>query len=112
MSNENTQVKDLTEMERMVLGGSANLLFNLLNNQIYHIEHHDPTLTNLLASDEKAQEEFILMKNFRDIALGLSKIFGKTFDSMSDEERDSLDKPGTILEVICQEICHAVSCGK
>ena len=111
MNNKNTQIKDLTEIERLVIGSSVNFVYNLINNQLYHIEHHDPELTELLTTNEIAQEDYILLQNLRDIAEQLTKLFGETFSELSDEEKEGLSKPGIKLEFFFQEICHAVSCG-
>jgi hypothetical protein len=111
MSDENTQIKDLTEMERLIIGSSINFVYNLLNNQIYHIEHHDPALTDMLVNNEKAQEDYILLQNFRDVSYTLTDVFGNTFAKLSDEEKESLAKPGIKLETFFYEVFHAVSCG-
>jgi hypothetical protein len=110
MNDENIQIKDLTEMERLVIGSSINFAYNIINSQIYHIEHHDPALTELLASNEIAQEDYILLQNLREVTEKLTNLFGNTLSSLSDEEKESLSKPGMKLEFFFQEIFHAISC--
>ena len=85
MRDENTQLKDLTEMERLIIGSSVNFVFNLLNNQIYHIENHDPELIELLRNNEMAQEDFILLQNFRETSHNVIELFGDTFKNITTE---------------------------
>jgi len=110
MNDENTQIKDLSEMERVVLGSSVNFVYNLINNQIYHIENHDPELSELLSTSELAQEDYILLQNLRDITEHLSELFGNTLSKLSHEEKESLAKPGIKLETFFHEIFNIVSC--
>lgn len=112
MSDENTQLKDLSEMERLVLGESLNFVFNLLNNQIYHIENHDPELSELLITNEKAQEDFILLQNCREIARNLEIIIGETFKSSTIGEMISLSNPGLKLEEFFHQLYSIVVCGE
>ena len=111
MHDENTKIKDLTEIERLIIGSAVNLVYNLVNNQIYHIENHDPSLLESLSIDEKLQEDFILLQSLRDISLEISEVFGKTFENLSEEEIKSILKPGMKLEIFFQEIFDTISCG-
>lgn len=111
MSDNSTQVKDLTEMERLIIGSSVNFVFNLLNNQIFHIENHDPSLLELLEKNEEAQEEFILLQNFRKTAEEVTKVFGKTFSDSSEEELEVLSLPAMKLERFFHEFFEVISCG-
>ena len=110
MYDENTKLKDLTEMERLVIGGSVNFVYNILNNQIDHIENHDPELAELLITNEKAQEDYILLQNFREVAEQLTEVFAKTFSKMSTEEINTLAKPGMKLDNFFKEIFQSLSC--
>ncbi len=110
MSDENTQIKDLTEVERLMIGSSINLVYNIISNQINHIEHHDPELIELLNTNELAQEDYITLQNLRDVANQLTKLFGNTFSTLSDEEKESLSQPATKLEIFFEQIFNAVSC--
>lgn len=111
MSDSSTQVKDLTEMERLIVGSSVNFVYNLLNNQIYHIENHDPEMTELLRTNELAQEDFILLQNFRAVAEQVTKVFGETFSCVPIEEIESLSQPAIKLETFFHEIFSAIVCG-
>jgi hypothetical protein len=108
MSDSNTQIKDLTEMERLVIGLSLNFLNNLLGNQINHIENHDPNLIELLRTDQVAQEDFILLQSYQRITKNLSDVFGRTFSNLSREELDSLSRPGIKLELFLHEIFNII----
>ena len=111
MSNMDTQLKDLTEMERMVIGSSVNFVFNIMNNQIYHIEHHDSEMTKLLENNEAAQEDYILLQNFRKIAENITELFADTFNKCSKEELAALMQPGRKLEQFFHDIFESISCG-
>lgn len=110
MRDENTQLNDLTEMERLVIGSSINFVYNILNSQIYHIEHHDPELAEILHSNEDVQEDYILLKSCREITNNLVELFGNTFSQMSYEELMILSKPGMKLDNFFKDICKTISC--
>jgi hypothetical protein len=110
MDDGNTQIKDLTEIERMIIGSSTNFVFNLINNQLYHIENHDPELLELLNTNERAQEDYILLQNLRNTAEKVVELFGGTFSALSDDDKETLSKPAIKLEEYFQGIFHIVSC--
>jgi len=110
MSDSDKKLKDLTEMERLVIGSSLNFVCNIFNNQIFHIQHHDPELTEMLSYNEIAQEQFILLNNFKDVATELSKVFGETFSNMTQEQMDALYTPGHILDSFFEQIYSVIAC--
>lgn len=110
MTDENTALKDLTEMEKVIIGLSVNFVYNLMNNQIFHIENHDPELTELLINSEAAQEEFILLKNCKEIALRLETLVATTFSSLSKEEKLSLAEPTIRLENFLEQAYNIIAC--
>jgi len=111
MSDGSTQVKDLTEMERLLVGSSINFVYNLISNQIYHIENHDPDMTELLRINEAAQEDYILLQNFRKTAEDMTKVFGETFIDLPMEDLAVLSQPAMKLERFFHEIFEAIACG-
>jgi hypothetical protein len=88
-----------------------NFVYNLVNTQIDHIEHHEPVLTELLSTNEVAQEDYILLQNLREAAETLTNLFGNTLSTLSVEESESLSKPAMKLEFFFQNIFHVISCG-
>jgi hypothetical protein len=108
MTDENTKLKDLTEMEKIVIGLSVNFVYNLIGNQIFHIENHDPKLQELLINNEAAQEEFILIKNCEEIAISLIEIMATTLSSLPKEEVSSLAKPAMKLEKFLEEVYEII----
>ena len=111
MHDENTKIKDLTEIERLIIGSSLNFVYNLLSSQINHIENHDENLLNLLNNNEELQEDLILLKNFRSTTEELTELFGEILLKLSDEDKEILSKPGIKLDFFFREIFLSVSCG-
>ena len=111
MSDGNTALKDLSEMQRLVIGSAVNFLYNVINNQIYHIENHNQELLDFLRCNEKAQEEYILLQNFREIASDMTMLMGETLSSLSDEEKEDLSIPGIKLEMFLQSVFNLIGCG-
>ncbi len=110
MGNENISIKDLTEMQRLIIGNSVNFLFNVLSSQLFHIENHDQNLLNYLNDNEKAQEDYILLQNFKKIANEVTLLVVETFNDMSDEEKESLSIPSSKLENFLHDLFNLVRC--
>lgn len=110
MHDANIRIKDLTEMERLVIGSSLNFVYNLFNNQINNIERHDSGLTELLLTNENLQEDYILLQNFREVTEKLTNLVGETFSKLSDEEAESLSIPGIRLNNFLKEIFEILCC--
>lgn len=110
MTDINTKIKDLTEVEKLMIGSSLNFASNLISIQINHVENHDPQLTELIRTSQQAQEEFILLKNFKEIADTLTELFGESFEGYSGEDLHSLYSPAMKLESLFKSVFNAVNC--
>ena len=109
MSDINTPIKDLTEIERLVVGNSVNFFFNMISNQIYHIEHHEPRFLEELQKDEKVQQDYIILTNFRDTADHMCSLFSDTFKNISTEDIVDLSVPASALETFFHSIFSILS---
>ena len=111
MSDINTPIKDLTEMQRLLIGSAINFLYNILNNQINHIENHDESLMEYLTENQKAQEDYILLKSLRKVAEESTVLFGETFKDIAISEKESLAIPGFKLEHFLEDVFKLIACG-
>lgn len=110
MSTLETQIKDLTEIERLIIGNSLNFTSNILALQIFHIENHDPEMLKLIRESEQAQEEFILLKSSKRVADELNELMGSSFNECSVEEIESLKIPIIRLESLFKSVFEVINC--
>ena len=110
VSNADTALKDLTEMEKIVIGLSVNFVYNLIDNQIFHIDHHDPELSELLIRSESAQEEYILLQNCKQVAYNFQKLMGTVVASLPVEDISGLTKPALRLENFLEQVYQVIAC--
>lgn len=111
MSGQDTALKDLSSIERLVVGTTLNFAYNLFSSQIEHIEHHDENLSEMLKNNEEAQKDFILLQNFKNISNNLVEIIGETFNDIPDNEREYLIQPAFKIEMFYKSLFDTLSCG-
>ncbi len=106
----NTSLKDLTEVEKMILGSSLNFASNIINIHITHIENHDPKLMDLIRTNSEAQAELILLKNVRQIADKFITMIGDDLSKCSDDDLRSLSIPALKLDSLYKSVFNTVNC--
>lgn len=106
MSDVNTPVQDLTEMERLIIGSAVNFLYNIFDKRILDIENNDPELLQKVTENQQLQQDFILLRSFRDVAESTAEMFGATF---SEDEREVLLEVALKLDLYLHSIFNIIN---
>jgi hypothetical protein len=98
MYDKDIKIKDLSEIEKLIIGSSVNFFYNLLLQQLAHIENNDSNLLDLLSKDQKAQEDYILLQNTKNASKKIAEIMASALDDLVDDQIDALARPNYLFE--------------